>query len=225
VEENVEKVEKASKKLKESVSGMNLYQQDLLREGPAEGGNPMGVSAPQGGGGIGQDELRAMIADILANQKEGQLEREENKTAIQLAKEHRAKLEQQIKGGLANAEGKFNEVLAVGANPMGFAKGKLMGMVGKAGIYGFIALMVYRVGETLWNEYLKTFKAGGVNDIRKIMLDRDKEIAELDDIIQRRAGRVFFTGDVDLHQGPPLMSNTERLRDGVMRYNALHLGE
>jgi len=224
VEENVEKVEKASKKLKESVAGMNLYQQDLLREGPSEGA-PTGTGASPQGAGMNQNDMHAMIADILKKMKQADKERKENKTDIEKAAEERKVLEGKIAGAISSGEDKFNQVQAIGANPFGFAKGKLLGMVGKAGIYGFIALAVYRVVDQLWKEYLKTFKPGGANDVRKMMEDRDKEMIELDDIIQRNAGRVYFTADVDLRQGAPMMSNTERLRDGVMRYQALHLGE
>jgi hypothetical protein len=228
VEQNVEKVEKASKQIKESLSGMNLYQQDMMRSGPAQQGNPMGAmggAVPANGGGASQEEMQVMIADILKEMKKAEKERRENKLGLTEAQKARKELEGKIAGTLSSGEEHFNQVQAIGSDPFGVAKGKILGMVGKAGIYGFIALMVYRVAEQIWNEYMATFKPGGPNDIRKMMEDRDKEIAELSDILARNEGRVFFTADVTLGQGAPQMSNTERLRDGVMRYNALHLGE
>lgn len=227
IENNVKKVEEGSKKIKESLSGMNLYQQDMMRSGPAQQGNPLGSmgGAVPANGGQGKEEIEIMIADILKKMKIAAKERAENKLGLTEAQKARKKLEGKIAGGLSSGEDTFNQIQSIGSNPFGVAKGKILGMVGKAGIYGFIALMVYRVAEQLWQEYMKTFKPGGANDIRKLMEDRDKEMAELNDIIKRNAGIVFFTADVNLGQGAPQMSNTERLRDGVMRYNALHLGE
>ena len=79
--------------------------------------------------------------------------------------------------------------------------------------------------DKLWEQYEKSFKAGGVNDIRKLMDARDKEMAELDDILKRRNGEVFFTAETTLKQGNPYSSNTSLLADQVLRYQALHLGE
>ena len=100
-----------------------------------------------------------------------------------------------------------------------------MGFVGKAGPIGAIAMTIYSIAQTLWDEYMKSFKAGGANDIRKLMDDRDKEMAEMDDILNRRNGKVFFTAETTLKQGSPYSSNTSLLADQVLRYQALHLGE
>ena len=207
VEENVEKVERASKKLKDSIAGMNLYQQDLLREGPGQGA-PTGTGATPQGSGMSQNDMHAMIADILQKMKVADGERKANREGLTKAQIERKLMEKKIAGTLSTGEYQFNQIQVIGANPFGFAKGKILGLVGKAGIYGFIALMVYRIAETLWKEYLKTFEPGGPNDIRKMMEDRDKEMQELDDIIKRNAGQVFLTEDLDLKQGAPQMEHT-----------------
>ena len=97
-------------------------------------------------------------------------------------------------------------------------------MIGKAGAYGAIALFVYKMVEQYWQSFQDSFKAGGANDIRKLMEDRDREMMELSDIVDRRAGRVFFTETTTLRQGSPNFSNTENLADQVSRYQLLHLG-
>jgi len=117
------------------------------------------------------------------------------------------------------------EFFAVGRNPLGFAGGKLTGMLAKGGIYGIIAIAVLSMATQMFEEVKKLYGPGGPFDVRKQMLDRDREITELSHILDRRAGRVFFTSDVELQQGAPEYSNTERLRDRAVRYQALHLGE
>jgi hypothetical protein len=218
-EVNAEKVAKAKKQLE----GMTFAQQNILDKA---------LDGKSGGGNIGQEQLMELVAEIYEQLEEAKEERKDNKSEIEKqaeeikkAEAHRRKIEAQIKSGLLEAEGKANEVLGATSNPFGFAKGKLMSYVGKAGIVGVIIGIVYRAVDMVWKEYQNSFKAGGANDIRKMMDDRDREMAELDDILARRSGRVFFTGDVDLRQGAPQFSNTERLRDQVVRYQALHLGE
>ena len=77
----------------------------------------------------------------------------------------------------------------------------------------------------MWQEFENSFKAGGANDIRKLMEDRDKEMMEISDMINRKSGQVFFSSTCSLSQGTVDISNTETLRDQVVRYQSFHLGE
>ncbi len=175
--------------------------------------------------GMTKEEMADLVIDILKELENAKKERKSNTLKIDEGEKDRAIMKDAIKNQIRGAEGNFNEFMGATRSPIGFAKGRLLRIIGKAGIVGIIITAVHRVAETLWKEYMKSFEAGGANDIRKLMEDRDRELAELDDILSRRAGRVFFTGDVDLRQGAPQFSNTERLRDQVIRYQALHLGE
>lgn len=148
-----------------------------------------------------------------------------NKEAVaEAAKKHKV-----LAGKVAKVNKLVGEGVGFMTNPVGFGTAKLQGvlggMVGKLGIAGGSIMLVVTIVQTLWKLFKKEFGPGGAFDIRKMMLDRDKTIAELDDILARRSGRVFFTGDVNLRQGAPEFSNTERLRDQALRYQALHLGE
>src|SRR3990172_3750564 len=60
--------------------------------------------------------------------------------------------------------------------------------------------------------------------IEKEIRDQFKEIAELDHMLDRRAGRVFFTSDVELQSGPPEVSNTTRQRDRVVQFQNWNVG-
>ncbi len=110
-------------------------------------------------------------------------------------------------------------------NPAGFGMGKLKGMIGKAGIYGLIILAVWQMAETIFKEIKRLYAPGGPYDVRKQMQDRDEEIIDIKHILDRRAGRVFFTADTEVKQGSPEFSNTTRLGHRTVRFQAMHLGE
>jgi len=220
LEKIAENSEKNAEKIKKN---LKVFENKSFKEIDAVSGTVN--SAGNIGNDITLERLTEIVVGVLEEQEKAKKERKENKSELELAKEARAELESKIGESLKKGEGIADEFMGATSNPIGFAKGKLMSFVGKAGLIGVIIGIVYKAVDMIWKEYMASFKAGGVNDIRKMMEDRDREMAELDDILARRSGRVFFTGDVDLRQGAPQFSNTERMRDQVLRYQALHLGE
>ena len=118
-----------------------------------------------------------------------------------------------------------SEFFAMGRNPIGFGMGKMTGMLAKGGIYGIIAIAVLQMAQQVYQEVKRLYEPGGPYDIRKEMLARDREMIEMDNILARRAGRVFFTSDTELRQGAVADSNTTRLSDRMRLYQSLHLGE
>ena len=175
---------------------------------------------------IGDDtDLRKQIAEIHEWMDEAKEKRKKINLELEEGKKHRSKIDMQVAKGFA----KFNEQLSTldvaTSNPIQFGKGKLLGFIGKAGAVGAIITMVVGLVQKMWEEYKNSFRAGGANDIRKMMEDRDKEMMEINDMIDRKSGRVFFSSTSSLSQGMVDISNTEDLRDQVVRYQAFHLGE
>jgi len=119
------------------------------------------------------------------------------------------------------------DFFALQRNPMGFAGGRLTGMLMKGGIYGIIAIAVISMMTQMFEEFKKLYAPGGPFDIRKQMLDRDREMIELDALLARRAGRVFFTSDTSLIQGPPEIGAgvTDQAVMRTLRYQGIHPGE
>ena len=105
--------------------------------------------------------------------------------------------------------------------------GKMSGLLMKGGIYGIIAIAVISMSQKIFEEVKKLYAPGGPFDVRKQMMDRDREMIELNQLIDRRAGRVFFTSDTSLIQGPPEINagNTDQVTNRTLRFQALHLGE
>jgi chromosome segregation ATPase len=173
-------------------------------------------------------EQIATILEQLLEAKEARAKNEaqikQNKLLLERQQTTIQRLENEIQGAVRDLDSNIATFQSATNNPLGFGKGKIIGMVGKAGVYGAIALFVYKMVEQYWESFKDSFKAGGANDIRKLMEDRDREMMELSDIVDRRAGRVFFTETTTLRQGSPNFSNTENLADQVSRYQLLHLG-
>ena len=171
-------------------------------------------------GGMQQkiQQLEAQMLELEKSRKkiDNQSKKERMENARKIAMNRKA---------LAQAEGKIQEALSFSRNPMGAIMGKFRGAIGGAGMAGVIGLFALAVAEQVFEIIKKEFGPGGRFDVRKMMMDRDREVDDLQHIIDRRAGRVFFTGDIELKQGVVETSNTERLRDRMIRYQALHLGE
>lgn len=217
-EESAEKIKEAKKVFE----GMDFAQINALNQGE-------NVSIPTAGaGGINlksKEDLTTMIVEILEELEEQKKKLTEEMRSRKELENEVEMMKNDIKKGIRQTTNALDEIDSLGSNPFNFAKGKVMGAVGKAGVAGVIIMATIKIAEFIYDKIEKSYGAGGVNDVRKLMLDRDREIGELNDILARRNGRVFFTGDIDLKQGAPMFSNTERLRDQMIRYQALHLGE
>lgn len=246
LEKEAEKAEKAKNKIGRSIKEVNQLASHRSALGGVGGNDPFAESEQFGMGGMipgagdisggrtgfgtGQEKSAMGGLQTTIQQMESQLKEAEKKRkdAEKKAKEERMantkKLMEQRKmlGEFQKAQA---QVFSAEHDPMAFGIGKLKGMVAKGGIYGLIALAVIASAEQIYKEVKRLYAPGGPFDIRKQMLDRDRELVEMDNILARRAGRVFFTSDVELQQGAPDYSNTERLRDRALRYQALHLGE
>ena len=251
IEKEAEKAEKAKNKIGKSIKEVNElaeHQSGLAGMGGADtfsqqggmGGMVPGagqIKAGRTGFGTGQErsplglipqEQRQREIERLADEKLAKEERDALTKAQKEAEEERrenAKAIAENKKIVSDIQKGANDVMGAMRNPAGFGMGRFKGALGKAGLYGLIALAVWQMAEQIFKEIQKLYAPGGPHDIRKQMLDRDREIAELDHIIARRAGQVFFTSDLELQQGAPEFSNTSRKRDRTSVFQAFHLGE
>jgi len=253
IEKEAEKAEKAKNKIGKSIKEVNElaeHQSGLAGMGgddpfsPQGGMGGMGAGAGQISGGrtgfgTGQErsplglipqEQRQREIERLADEKLSREERDALKQEQKEAEEHRRELakklasQRKIVSSIQKGEQDF---FAMSRNPLGFGMGKMTGLLMKGGIYGIIALAVISMAQQIFEEVKKLYAPGGPFDIRKQMLDRDRELIELDHLLDRRGGRVFFTADTDLVQGSPEINsgNTNRIVQHTLRYQALHHDE
>ncbi len=249
IEKEADKAEKAKNKIGKSIKEVNELAEHQAplggMEGEAKPSFGLGGMDPSAGQmkarrmgfGTGQErsplglipgEIRQAEMRRLADEKLAKEEREKLKDEDKKAEEHRRELEKKLRaqkqmiGKISRGGG---EAMNFMQNPAGMAMGKLKGMLGRAGIYGLIALAVWQTVEMVYKEIKRLYAPGGPYDVRTQMQDRDKELVELSHILDRRAGRVFFTADTEVKQGSPEFSNTTRLSHRSVLFQAMHLGE
>jgi len=221
-ETNAEKVAKAKKELE----GLNFAQLNILDKT---------LDTSTGGGtGINNEQLATVVAEIYEQLEGAKSERAENKKKISEAEQailDNKKAISEARTKVGETQGVVGEINSFRASPVGMAKGKLLGMVGKLGVYGIIAQFVIQMAEQTFNQIMTEikaqFKAGGVFDTRKMVQDQLLEYNTISYLTRLRSGQVFFTADAgqDLRQGAPRGSNNTRdLRDGHLRFIQFHAG-
>lgn len=235
LEKEAEKAEKARTKIGKSISEVNQLaehrtalsnlggKEDFEENQPFEGmGGKDAFSGrlKTGRTAFGTGQQNAPMGHILKLQADLEEALKKHKEEVKFIKSQLAKQKEM----LSNVQNQFSQAMQVNADPVGFGVGKLKGLIGKGGIYGLIALAVIEMAEQIFEQVKAMYAPGGPYDVRKQMEDRDREIAELDHILDRRSGKVFFTSDVELQSGPPDFSNTERLGHRVIRFQNRNVG-
>jgi len=253
LEKEAIKAEKAKNKIGRSIKEVNELAQHRTALGGMGGADPFSEEAGMGGMGAGAGQIsggrtgfntgqeRSAMGHIhtLIQQREAQnlalhKKADEDRKAMQEkqkeADEHRRELAQKFaeqRKLLSTVQKGEQDFFAMSRNPLAFGQGKMMGMLAKGGIYGLIAIAVISMAQQVFEEVKKLYSAGGPFDVRKQMMDRDREMIEMEHLLARRSGRVFFSADTDLVQGPPEINsgNTDRATNRIVRFQQLHLGE
>jgi len=111
------------------------------------------------------------------------------------------------------------------SNPVGFIFGKISGVIPSMLIKGgIIGTIIIAVASQVLEAIKSTFEPGGINDVRKLVLDEARTIPDLDNLVAIRNGSVFFSSDTRIRQRAVQNSNTESLSDQSQRFNELDLG-
>lgn len=238
MEEQADEIEAIAKRAEEAkakiesvgapIKGMSFAQLSIIDKALGEEGTR---KADSGGpttagevGGMSKEELMDLVIEMMKTMEESKAERKENKKNIDFAEQHRKELDRKIRGIESDISKAYGEVSGLMANPIGFGRGKFMGLLGKAGIYGAIAVfaiqMVQQVYDQVIGEIKGMFQPGGVLDVRKDVLDSVRQIANLDHLINVEQGKIFFTSDTSefLRQGVPLNYNTRDRVNGYKQY-------
>jgi len=248
LEKEAEKAEKARLKIGRSIKEVNelaSHRGALQRMGGAEGfaeGEQFGMGGmipgsgqiQTGRTGFGTGQGQAPMGGLAtATQKFEMALKEETKKrkeAEKKATEERLKINKKFaeqRAVVSKIQKGQSDFLAMSRNPMGFAGGRLTGMLAKGGIYGIIAIAVIQMAKQIFEEIKRMYAPGGPLDVRKAMLDRDREMIELDALLARRSGRVFFSSDTSLIQGPSEIGagTTDQAVMRTLRYQGIHPGE
>lgn len=235
LEKEAEKAEKARTKIGKSISEVNQLaehrtalsnlggKEDFEENQPFEGmGGKDAFSGrlKTGRTAFGTGQQNAPMGHILKLQAELAEALKRQKAHEKFVKSQFA--EQREK--LSKVQNDFSQVMQLNANPVGFGIGKLKGLIGKGGIYGLIALAVIEMAEQIYEQVKALYAPGGPYDMRKAVRDEVKNVSELEHILDRRSGKVFFTSDIELHSGPANNSNTTRMNRRVIQFQGLNVG-
>ena len=188
---------------------------------------------------IGDDtDLRKQIAEIYEWMDEAKSERQsnldeinKNKVKLTEADMERERILKEFKSMSGEVRNVYGQVSSFRGNPLGFGMGKIKGLLGKAGIYGAIAMVAWEMGESMYNQIMteikNQFKAGGVYDTRKMVEDQINEYNSIAYLSKIKSGQIIFTADAgqDLVQGQTDGAyNTRNLVDGHLRFIQLRAG-
>ena len=188
---------------------------------------------------IGDDtDIREKIAEIYEFMDEAKRERQENldeinknKVKLSEADIERARILKQFESMSGEVRNVYGQVSSFRGNPLGFGIRGLKGLLGKAGIYGAVAMVAWEMGESMYNQIMteikNQFKAGGVYDTRKMVEDQINEYNSIAYLSKIKSGQIIFTADAgqDLVQGQTDGAyNTRNLVDGHLRFIQLRAG-
>ncbi len=124
----------------------------------------------------------------------------------------------QMQKSLSDVQGALND-------PIGLIFNKISGKIPKSLLKGgIIATIVLTVAEQVLQIVKDTFGPGGINDIRKAVLDEARTIPDVNTLVAIENGSVFFTSDTRVRQKVAQSSNTEGLDVQSQRFNELSLG-
>jgi len=238
IEEIAKRAEQAKEKIASvgaPIKDMSFAQLDVISKALGEQGTRQGDSGGDSGGGMagmGREELMDLIIELMKTMEDAKEERKKINKKLTEAEKERKEFEKHINEIKSDISQGMGEINSFRANPMGFGKNKVMGLLGKAGIWGAVAMFVVQMAEQVYNQVLAEVKAqfgaGGVWDKRKLVEDVVKEYDSINYLTKIKAGQVIFTADAgqELRQGAPKgVFNTRDLRDGHLRFIQRHFDE
>lgn len=151
-----------------------------------------------------------MIIDYMKQKKEDQDKIEENKEDIEEIKQElweiKTKDISDLKNSIQKGSGDFKNMFSQGTsiikNPIGNGLSRLrtMAMAGSSAFLPIaVAFLAYEVGSMVYDEVLRRVKsmyeAGGALDVRKVIKDEMKQVANIEHMMAIHRGDVFFTSD------------------------------
>lgn len=238
MEEEADRIEAIAKRAEEAqakiesvgapIKGMSFAQLSIIDKALGEEGTRKtdsgGTTTAGEVGGMSKEDLMDLVIEMMKTMEDSKKEREVHKVRLDAADVERKAFEQKVMRLESDISKAYGEVRGLMANPIGFGRGKFMGLLGKAGIYGAIAVFAIQMAQQVYDQVIGEikgmFQPGGVLDVRKDVLDSTRQIANLDHLINVEQGKIFFTSDTSefLRQGTPLNYNTRDRVNGYKQY-------
>lgn len=96
---------------------------------------------------------------------------------------------------------------------------------GIASRFGPVGIIVAAIVATLIPTYFDQYERGGIFSTKLPITEKEKNIADIDFVVDVRSGTKYLTSDLRIAQKAPDTSNTLNLRYEHIRYNSQELGK
>jgi len=103
--------------------------------------------------------------------------------------------------------------------------GALSVFSGVASRFGPIGIAITAIVATIIPGYFEQYERGGIFSTKLAITEREKNIADIDYVVDVRSGTKFLTSDLRMAQKAPDTSNTLNLRYEHIRYTSQELGK
>lgn len=143
-----------------------------------------------------------------AQRKIKELEKKQNKIK---------KITDQVKNKILDKIEFAGDLLQSGGNPLSIVTSSL-------GRFGPIGLIVAGAITTAFGLFSKEFERGGLFSTRLKITEREKNLVDVEYVIDIRSGTKFITDDLRITQVAPENSNTQNLKYEHIRYVSQELG-
>jgi len=203
------RLEAEAKKATKAINQVSGPAQDIMNQQAGRTGTPGKILSESGlVSGAGAPFIRSNPFKEL---------REQVRKNTQATSVLEKSMDKTIKG-LSEAQGALSSPFGV---LMGKAKAQLPMTLLKFTVVGAI---VATVAQQVFKMVKDSFGPGGINDVRKELLDEAATIPDLQNLIAIRNGSVFFSSDTRVRQKMVQSSNTEDLDMQSQRFNEFALG-
>ena len=108
----------------------------------------------------------------------------------------------------------------------GSISGGALGVLGGIGArFGPIGILIASAVTAITSQFFQEFERGGIFSTALKITEREKNIVDIDYVVDVRSGTKFLTSDLRMAQKAPETSNTLNLRYEHIRYTSQELGK
>jgi len=136
------------------------------------------------------------------------------------------KVQKKIKKQVAEVQDKIIDKLDLANSFLGAGAGGALGAFGSiANKFGPIGIAITAIVAALVPQYFEQFERGGIFSTKLPITEREKNIVDINYVVDVRSGTKFLTSDLRMAQKAPETSNTLNLRYEHIRYTSQELGK
>ena len=213
-------LKKSPTQLREEKALLKRLNQQALTKGIS----PLGIGGGSAGGALPKSIAKAQTrVGAVTGQRTGNAFRDLQKKIKKMEKAQKKALKK-----IDDFQDKVIDKLDVAKSFLasGSVAGGALGVFGGiASRFGPIGIAIAAIVATVVPQYFEQFERGGIFSTKLAVTEREKNIADIDYVVDVRSGTKFLTSDLRIAQKAPDTSNTLNLRYEHIRYVSQELGK